>query len=127
MKHNVPLGKVLIALHVASGTTDGGIVLPENAKEKPTSGSIIGIGLGRTAQEQKYMESLHIGDHAWFNKHAGTEIKAEGVEVLSLQINDLLLVSCGHQEGKESSSSAAASDGRRKGALKYSSGKKSKK
>jgi len=52
-----PLGdRVVVEREEAKGTTAGGIVLPETAKDKPQKGKVLAIGDGRITKDGKRRE-----------------------------------------------------------------------
>ena len=71
--------------------TKGGIIIPDNAKEKPAQGEVIAVGSGRRDDTGKLV-SLEVkkGDRILFGKYAGTEIKIEGDDFLIMREDDVL-------------------------------------
>jgi chaperonin GroES len=71
--------------------TAGGIIIPDNAKEKPMEGSIIAVGNGkRLADGTLQKMDVKAGDKILFSKYAGSEVKIDGVEHLILREDDIL-------------------------------------
>jgi chaperonin GroES len=72
-------------------TTQGGIIIPDSAKEKPQEGKVIAVGKGKANEEGK-IQPLDVkkGDKVLFSKYAGTEINIEGVEHLIIREDDVL-------------------------------------
>ncbi|MBN8525624.1 MAG: co-chaperone GroES [Planctomycetes bacterium] len=71
--------------------TAGGILLPENAKEKPTQGKVLAVGPGKLLDNgQRSTPSVAAGDVILFGKYSGTEITVDGVEVIILRESDIL-------------------------------------
>ncbi len=70
-----PLGdRALIKRIEAEETTASGIIIPDAAKEKAQTGTVIAVGPGKrsnngTAQSM----SVTVGDTVYFGKYAGTE------------------------------------------------------
>lgn len=78
-----PLGKrVLIERVEETNTTATGIIIPDNAKEKPLNGKVIAIG--------KEVEDIEEGDKVVFAKYGGTEISLDDKKYLVLSIDDVL-------------------------------------
>lgn len=71
--------------------TKGGIIIPDNAKEKPQEGEVIAVGSGKILEDGK-RSALEIkkGDRVLFGKYSGTEIKIEGGEYLMMKEEDVL-------------------------------------
>jgi chaperonin GroES len=71
--------------------TAGGILLPENAKEKPTQGKVLAAGPGKLLDNgTRSTPSVATGDILLFGKYSGTEITVDGVEVIILRESDIL-------------------------------------
>ena len=78
-----------------SKTADG-IVLPDNAKEKPKEGTIIALGNGRLLKSgDRSAFQVAKGDRVIFSSYAGTEIKVQGEEYLILAEDDILAIVAG--------------------------------
>ena len=74
-------------------TTEGGIVIPDTAKEKQIEGKVLAVGNGRILDDGTVRAlDLRIGDRILFGKYAGTEIKIDGKEQLILKEDDVLAV-----------------------------------
>lgn len=83
--------RVVIEPMEAEGKTQGGIVLPDTAKEKPMKGKIIAVGDGKMLESGKRAELLvKKGDKVLYAKYAGTEITIDGKEYLVMRESDLL-------------------------------------
>jgi chaperonin GroES len=69
----------------------GGIVIPDNAAEKPDQGEVIAVGPGKRNEEGK-REALDvkIGDRILFGKYSGTTVKIEGTEYLVMREEDIM-------------------------------------
>jgi chaperonin GroES len=71
--------------------TKGGIIIPDNAKEKPQQGEIIAVGNGKVLEDGKVLPlEVKKGDRVLFGKYSGTEIKIDGTEYLMLREEDIL-------------------------------------
>jgi chaperonin GroES len=78
-----PLGKrILIERIEEPTTTASGIIIPDNAKEKPLTGTVKAVS--------KEIEDVKEGDKVMFAKYSGTELKLEAKEYLVLNIDDVL-------------------------------------
>lgn len=78
-----PLGKrVLVERVEETKTTASGIIIPDNAKEKPLSGEVKAIG--------SEVEGIKVGDKVVFAKYGGTEITLDSKSYLVLNIDDVL-------------------------------------
>jgi chaperonin GroES len=73
--------------------TKGGIIIPDSAKEKPSEGKVIAIGLGKIGENgDKIPLEVKKGDKVLFGKYTGTEIKVSGEEHLILREDDILAI-----------------------------------
>ncbi|MAZ67069.1 MAG: co-chaperone GroES [Kangiellaceae bacterium] len=71
----------------------GGIVIPDNAKEKPARGEVVATGEGRVLDNGDVRAlSVKGGDTVLFGKYSGTEVKVDGEELLVLKEDDILAV-----------------------------------
>ncbi len=85
--------KVLVKRLEAESKTAGGIVLPDNAKEKPKEGRIVAVGNGRLLKSgERSQFQVSKGDRVIFSSYAGTEIKVMGEELLVLGEDDILAI-----------------------------------
>ncbi len=90
-----PLGdRVVVEREEAKGTTAGGIVLPDTAKDKPQKGKVVAVGEGRVTKDGKRRElQVKVGDVVLFTSYAGEEFKLGGEgKVLLLREDDILAV-----------------------------------
>ena len=88
----VPMGdRVVVKAIDREGVTKSGIVLPDNAKEKPQEGEMIAVGPGRMTDEGKRLPmELKQGDRVLFAKYAGVEVKLDEADYLILRESDIL-------------------------------------
>ncbi len=90
----VPLhDKVLVKRVEEVNKTAGGIIIPDNAKEKPSEGIVEAVGNGFRAEDGKILPmSVKAGDRVLFGKWAGTEIKVDGEARLIVKESDILAI-----------------------------------
>ena len=72
--------------------TAGGIIIPDNAKEKPVHGRVIAVGDGTIDQGQKIPLSVKPGDTVLFAKWASSanEVKIDGRNYVLIKESDIL-------------------------------------
>ena len=71
--------------------TQGGIIIPETAKEKPQEGKVVAVGKGKPGDDGKLVPlDVKKGDRVLFGKYAGSEVTLEGEEHLILREEDVL-------------------------------------
>ena len=72
-------------------TVQGGIIIPDTAKEKPQEGEVIAIGAGKRLDDGKLVPlDVKPGDRILFGKYSGSEIKLEGEEFLIIREEEIL-------------------------------------
>jgi chaperonin GroES len=77
-----PLGKRVLVKRVEEATTTmSGIIIPDNAKEKPSRGEVVAVS--------KKVKVLENGDNVLFGKYAGNEVSFEGTKYIVLDIEDI--------------------------------------
>ena len=83
--------RVLVKRIEEEEKTNGGIIIPDTAKEKPQMGEIIAAGKGKKTEEGKVIPlDVKKGDKVLFSKYAGNEVKVEGEELLIMREDDIL-------------------------------------
>jgi chaperonin GroES len=83
--------RVLVKRIESETTSKGGIIIPDNAKEKPLEGEIIAVGNGKILDDGSLRAvSVKAGDRVLFAKYAETEVKMNGETFLLLREDDLL-------------------------------------
>ena len=69
----------------------GGIIIPDNAKEKPQEGEVIAVGPGSRDESGKLIPlDVKAGDMILFGKWSGTEVKIDGEELLIVKEADIM-------------------------------------
>ncbi|WP_242118292.1 co-chaperone GroES [Aestuariivivens sediminicola] len=80
--------RVLIEPAAAETKTASGIIIPDNAKEKPQRGTVVAAGPGTKDKPI----TVKIGDTVLYGKYAGTELKLEGKDYLIMRESDILAI-----------------------------------
>ena len=89
----VPLGdRVVIKQLVAEEKTKSGIILPDNAKEKPQEAEVVAVGPGGTVNGKEVVMQVKKGDKVIYSKYAGTEFKMDGEEYIIVRQDDILAI-----------------------------------
>ncbi len=69
----------------------GGIIIPDNAKEKPQEGLVVAVGPGGRDEAGKLIPiDLKKGDKVLFGKWSGTEVKIDGEDLLIMKESDIM-------------------------------------
>ena len=85
--------RVIVKRTEEEGTTKGGIIIPDSAKEKPAEGLVVAVGNGKIMEngEVKALD-VKIGDRILFGKYAGTEVNIESEEHLIMREDDIIAI-----------------------------------
>ena len=71
--------------------TPGGIVIPDNAAEKPDQGEVLAIGKGKVMEDGKLRAlDVKVGDRVLFGKYSGSSVKVDGDELLVMREEDIM-------------------------------------
>ena len=85
--------KLLIKIVDDTQQTQGGIFIPDSAKEKPQKGEVIAAGPGALNKDGAREEmEVKVGNKVLFAKYAGTDVKFDGEEFKILSEKDILAV-----------------------------------
>ena len=83
--------RVIIKRLESERTTASGIVIPDNAAEKPDQGEVVAVGPGRLDEAGKLIEmGVKVGDRVLFGKYSGQSVKIDGEEFLVMREEDIM-------------------------------------
>src|SRR5438477_6602163 len=69
----------------------GGLHIPDTAKEKPQEGEVVAVGKGKRLEDGKVVPlDVQAGDRILFGKYSGSEIKLDGEEYLIMREDEVL-------------------------------------
>jgi len=87
-----PLGtRVLVKrIEQEEQKTEGGIFLPDTAKEKPQEAEVVALGNGKNEEGETIEFSVKVGDKVLISKYGGTEVKIGGDECVLVNESDIL-------------------------------------
>src|SRR2546430_10599519 len=69
----------------------GGLHIPDSAKEKPQEGEVVAVGKGKRLEDGKLVPlDVQVGDRILFGKYSGSEIRVDGQEYLILREDEVL-------------------------------------
>ncbi len=72
-------------------TVQGGIIIPDSAKEKPQEGEVVAVGQGKRLESGKVVSpDVKAGDRILFGKYSGSEIKLDGEEYIIMREDEVL-------------------------------------
>jgi chaperonin GroES len=92
MKFRPLADRVLVRRTDEEQTTEGGIVLPGSAAEKPSQGEVVAVGPGKTLDNgDSQAVAVKEGDLVVFGQYAGSNtVKIDGDELVILNEQDIL-------------------------------------
>lgn len=82
-----------IAIQAMKGEekTAGGIIIPDNAQEKPMQGKVLAVGNGaRDVNGNIIPLEVKVGDIVVYGKWGGTEVKVDGQELVIMKESDVI-------------------------------------
>lgn len=83
--------RIVIKRIAAEARTAAGIIIPDNAKEKPQQGEVVAAGPGRRDESGKLIPvDVKTRDRVLFGKWSGTEVKIDDVEYLIMKESDIM-------------------------------------
>lgn len=80
--------RVVIKPHEAEEKTEGGIIIPDTAKEKPQKGEVVAVGPGKDGNAM----TVKKGDTVLYGKYAGQDLRHEGEDYLIMREDDILII-----------------------------------
>lgn len=89
----VPLGdRVVLKELEAEETTASGIILPDQAKEKPQQAEIVAVGPGGVVDGKEVKMEVKVGQKVIYSKYAGTEVKLGDDKYTVVRQSDILAI-----------------------------------
>jgi len=68
----------------------GGLYIPDTAKEKPQEGEVIAVGAGKIEKGKRTSLDVKVGDRILFGKYSGSDIKILDDEYLIMREDEVL-------------------------------------
>ncbi len=85
--------RVVVQPTEAEEQTQGTIIIPDTAKEKPMQGKIVAVGPGKVADSGSKVDlEVKVGDTVLYGKYSGTEVTIDGTDYLIMRESDILAV-----------------------------------
>jgi chaperonin GroES len=83
--------RILVQRAEKEEKTAGGIIIPDNAKEKPVKGTIIAVGSGKLNDAgERIALQVKEGDTVLFSKYGGADVRIDGENYLIMREDDVL-------------------------------------
>ena len=71
----------------------GGIIIPDTAKEKPQKGEIVAVGPGKASDTGEIIPmSVKVKDTVLYGKYSGTEVTIDNEDYLIVRESDILAI-----------------------------------
>ena len=72
-------------------TMQGGLYIPDSAKETPQEGEVVAVGKGKRLEDGKVIPlDVEVGNRILFGKYSGSDIKLDGEEFLIMREDEVL-------------------------------------
>ena len=85
--------RVIVKSNDPEEKTQGSIIIPDTAKEKPQEGEIVAVGPGKVSDAGNKVElEVKKGDKVLYGKYSGTEVTIDGDEYLIMRESDILAI-----------------------------------
>jgi chaperonin GroES len=87
-----PLHDRVVVKRIEEGEVmQGGLYIPDSAKEKPQQGEVVAVGNGKKTDDGKVVAcDVKAGDRILFGKYSGADIKLDGQEYLIMREDEIL-------------------------------------
>ena len=73
--------------------TSGGLIIPDNAKEKPLEALIVAVGSGKRLESGETLPpSVKTGDKVLIGRYSGSEVEVDGKDHIILREDDILAI-----------------------------------
>jgi chaperonin GroES len=85
--------RILVKPQAAETQTSFGIIIPDQAKEKPEQGVVVAIGEGKVGQDGTIIPMrVKVGDTIMFSKYGFDEIKIGGTEYYLIREDSITFI-----------------------------------
>lgn len=86
--------RVVVKRLEAEEKTKSGIIIPDNAKEKPQQGEVLAVGPGKWNEDgdERMKMDVKVGDKVLFAKWGANDVKIDGEDLLVLKEDDIIAV-----------------------------------
>ena len=82
--------RILLRRDDVDSVSAGGIVLPEQAHEKPLTGTVVAVGSGVLENDRRLPIGVEVGERVMVHYCAGVEVQIDGVEHLVIRESDIV-------------------------------------
>ena len=83
--------RIMVKRIEQSEEVQGGLFIPDSAKEKPQEGEVVAVGKGKRLESGKVVPlDVQVGNRILFGKYSGSDIKLGGDEYLIMREDEVL-------------------------------------
>jgi len=84
--------RILVERVEALNASKGGIIIPDNVKEKPAQGKVLAVGEGKRDDKGKRIPlDVKVGDTVIFGKYSGIEVEVDGEKYFIMKEDEVLM------------------------------------
>ena len=85
--------RVVVEPAPAEEKAQGGIIIPDSAKEKPQKGKVVAVGPGKASEAGTIIEmTVKVGNNVLYGKYSGTEVTVDSEDYLIVRESDILAI-----------------------------------
>lgn len=85
--------RIIVEAAAKEEKTAGGIILPDNAQEKPLKGTVLAVGPGKRLDSGALAPiDVKVGEVVLYGKYSGTEVTVDSKEYIILRAEDILAI-----------------------------------
>ena len=85
--------RVIVKREEEEKKSQGGIIIPDTATEKPIFGKVVAVGKGKILENGEIRPlDVKVGDKILFGKYSGTEVKMDGDELVVMREEDIMAI-----------------------------------
>jgi chaperonin GroES len=84
---------IVVAAEAVRTQSDGGIILPDAAQERPVRGTVLAVGPGKTLEDGSNAAMprlIEAGATIVYGRYSGTEVELDGQEYVVMHVRDVL-------------------------------------
>lgn len=83
--------RIVVKRIEASDSTIGGLFIPDSAQEKPQEGTVVAVSRSQRREDGSLSPlEVNVGDHIFYGKYTGSEIKLAGEGYLIVREDEVL-------------------------------------
>ena len=83
--------RIVVKRVESEAKSEGGIFLPDTAKEKPQEGKVVAVGVGKLLDSgERGTMTLKAGDRILFGKYSGTDVNVGKDEFIIMRESEVL-------------------------------------